>query len=622
VNPPVRRTRPREGQDPPPLRRQPRPQRGPISERQRRLRQRALPLAIVALAAFVYGAVSAAGSAEQDMAERFVDAWARQDFTAMHEELSAAAQDKYGVSKLASRYLEAQRASTAIAIAPGDADQPSSADGTEIVDVEIHIRTRLFGQVEGTLRLPLDGEKIAWEPHLTFPNLQPGERVGRRLTLPRRASILAKNGIPLARGPVRSRTSPLGSDAVDVAGETGVPDAQLKARIERQGYPAGQETGVTGLELAFNSRLSGRPGGELLAVTEGTPLPDVPKSAGGRVLATAAEGPGRDIRTTIEPGLQETTVNALAGRSGGIAVLDARNGEVLALAGSAFSAPQPPGSTFKVITTTAGLEKQKVKLDEYFEPVSEINPDPEHGARVIENNEGEVCGGTFVQAFAHSCNTVFAPLGADVGAKALIDAAERYGFNQEPTLYDAEATAAAQPGKMSIPTKLESATEVTVTAIGQGRVLATPLGLASVAQTVAAGGKRSPTPIVVDPDLRADAEPVEVTSAENARVLAGLMRAVVNSGTGVAAQIPKIQVAGKTGTAELGPKPNQPPPKIDPATGEPEQLKQIIDAWFIAFAPANKPKLAIAVMLIDAPGDGGQTAAPIAQDILSAALSK
>ena len=609
----------RQGAQPP--RRPPRTQRGPLSERQRRLRQRALPLAIVALAAFVYGAISAAGSAEQDMAKRFVDAWAKQDFAAMHEELSPSAQEKYGVNDLASQYLEAQQASTAVAIAAGDADEPTSANGTDIVDVEIGIRTRLFGRVDGTLRLPLDGEKIAWEPHLTFANLRSGERVGRRLTLPRRASILAKNGTPLARGPVGNRTSPLGSDAVDVAGETGVPDAELRAKIEREGYPADQEAGVSGLELAFNSGLAGRPGGQLLAVEEGAPRPDVPKSAGGRVLATAAEAPGQDIRTTIEPGLQETTVNALAGRSGGVAVLGARNGEVLALAGSAFSAPQPPGSIFKVITTTAGLEQKEVKLDEYFEPVSEINPDPENGARVIENNEGEVCGGTFVQSFAHSCNTVFAPLGADIGGKALVDTAERYGFNQEPTLYDAEATAAAQPGKMTIPKELGSATDITATAIGQGRVLATPLGMASVAQTVAAGGTRSPTPIVVDPALRADAEPVEVTSAEIARVLTGLMRAVVTSGTGVAAAIPRIQVAGKTGTAELGPRPNQAPSQIDPESGEPE-LEQIIDAWFIAFAPANKPKLAIAVMLIDAPGDGGQTAAPIAQDILSAALSK
>jgi peptidoglycan glycosyltransferase len=273
-----------------------------------------------------------------------------------------------------------------------------------------------------------------------------------------------------------------------------------------------------------------------------------------------------------------------------------------------------------VITTTAGLEQGEVKLDEYFTPVREINPDPANGARVIENNEGEICGGTFTEAFAKSCNTVFAPLGARVGEKALVDTAERYGYNQEPSLYNADATAAAEPGKMSIPQNLGTATDVTASAIGQGQVLATPLGMASVAQTVAAGGKRSPTPIVSDPALQSDAKVVDVTSAENARVLTGLMRAVVTQGTGVRAALPNVEVAGKTGTAELGPKPGAPPPGPDPVTGEPGKPEQLIDAWFLAFAPAQKPKLAIAVMLIDAPGDGGETAAPIAHDILASAL--
>jgi cell division protein FtsI/penicillin-binding protein 2 len=577
---------------------------------------------VVALIAFVFGVLKAAGSAEQDMAERFVDAWAQQDFAAMHDELSDSAKEKFTVAELGSNYLEAQEASTATAIDPGDANGPKSVNGTDVVEVDVGIRTRIFGRVDGTLQLPLEDGKIAWDPHLTFPNLQTGERVGRRLTLPRRASILAKNGTPLAQGPVASRSSPLGSDAVDVAGETGTADSKLQAKLQEQGYPVDQETGVSGLELAFNSRLAGQPGGELLAVKEGTPLPDVPAGTPGRVLATAQERPGQDVRSTIEPGLQETTVNALAGRSGGIVVLNARTGEVLAMAGSAYSAPQPPGSTFKVITTTAGLEEGKVKLNEYFEPVSEINPDPAHGARVIENNEGEVCGGTFIQSFAHSCNTVFAPLGAKVGGEKLVETAESYGWNQKPTLYNAQATAAADPGGMTIPKDLGTATDVTATAIGQGQVLATPLGMASVAQTVAAGGKRSPTPLVKDPALQADADPVEVTSPENAKVLTGLMRAVVTQGTGVQAALPKIPVAGKTGTAELGPKPGQPPPKIDPATGEASKLEQVIDAWFIAFAPANKPKLALAVMLIDASGDGGTTAAPIAQDILASALSK
>ncbi len=155
-----------------------------------------------------------------------------------------------------------------------------------------------------------------------------------------------------------------------------------------------------------------------------------------------------------------------------------------------------------------------------------------------------------------------------------------------------------------------------MTAFGQGKVLATPLGMASVAQTVANDGVRDPTPIVKDPALQSAVKPVQVTSKANARVLTGLMRAVVTQGTGVAANLPGIDVAGKTGTAELGPKPGQPPPP----PGQEDTAKQIIDGWFIAFAPAQKPKLAIAVMLIDASGDGGTTAAPIAREILGSAL--
>jgi peptidoglycan glycosyltransferase len=172
---------------------------------------------------------------------------------------------------------------------------------------------------------------------------------------------------------------------------------------------------------------------------------------------------------------------------------------------------------------------------------------------------------------------------------------------------------------MTMPTDFSedtSHTELSVTAFGQGRVLATPLGMASVAQAVANDGVRSPTPIVKDPALQSDAKPVEVTSRENARVLTGLMRAVVNYGTGVAANIPGVEVAGKTGTAELGPRPGAPPS----APGQEEN--QLIDAWFIAFAPARHPRLAVAVMLIDASGDGGTTAAPIAREILASALSK
>jgi penicillin-binding protein A len=565
--------------------------------------------------------ISAAGDPQREMAQRFVDEWAHQDFKAMHDELSDSAQAQYSVNALATAYRQAQDASTATAIDPGDTDGPKSVNGTDVVEVEVGVRTNLFGRVDGTMRLPLDGGKVAWAPHLTFPGLRNGERVGRRLTLGRRGPIMAKHDVALAQGPTDNRSSPLGSDAIDVAGETGLPDDELQAELERAGYPTSDSTGVTGLELAFNSRLAGRPSGELLAVAKGTTLPDVPPGSDGRVLARAQGGPGQPVRTTIEPRLQTITVNALGGQSGGVVVLNAKTGAVLALAGSAYSAPQPPGSIFKVITTTAALEGNDVKLNETFPVVTEINPDPDSGARVIANAHDEPCGGTFVQAFAHSCNTVFAPLGVEVGAQRLVEAAERYGFNQTPSLYNTAATRASDPNAMTIPTDFSedaSNTELSVSAIGQGRILATPLGMASVAQAVANEGVRMPTPIVRDPPLQSDAEPVQVTSRENARVLAGLMRAVVTSGTGVAADIPGLQVAGKTGTAELGPRPGAPPSQ--PGEGDAENM--IVDGWFIAFAPVRKPKLAIAVMLIDSRGDGGSTAAPIAREILASALSR
>jgi penicillin-binding protein A len=599
----------------------PRAQRGPLTERQRRLRQRALPLGVVALIAFIFGAISAAGSAEQDMAERFVNDWAHQDYKAMHDELSKSAQAQYSAADLQNAYTDAQEASTAVAIDPGSADGPKSVNGTNVVDVGVGVRTRLFGKVDGTLRLPLDGGKVAWNPSLTFPGLQTGERVGRRLTVGRRAAITAKHGVPLATGPTDDRTSPLGSDAIDVAGETGAPDSDQQAKLEKAGYPTNQDTGVSGLELAFNDRLAGKPSGQLLAVKDGTPLPDVPAGTAGRVLATAQGTQGQPVRTTIDPRLQATTVNALGGQSGGVVVLDARKGNVLAIAGSAYSSPQPPGSTFKVITTTAALEGHDVKLSDTFPVVTEINPDPVAGARVVHNAHDEACGGNFTTAFAKSCNSVFAPLAVKIGADRLVNTAEDYGFNQPVSLYNAQATAAAQPNRMTIPSTADlnaepTHTDLSVTGFGQGKVLATPLGMASVAQTVANDGVRDPTPIVKDPALQSAAKPVRVTSEANARVLTGLMRAVVTEGTGVAANLPGIDVAGKTGTAELGPKPGQP----TPPPGQEDTAKQLVDGWFIAFAPAQKPKLAIAVMLIDASGDGGTTAAPIAREILGSAL--
>ena len=142
-------------------------------------------------------------------------------------------------------------------------------------------------------------------------------------------------------------------------------------------------------------------------------------------------------------------------------------------------------------------------------------------------------------------------------------------------------------------------------------MLATPLEMASVAQTIGNGGVRQPTSIVANRKLRPDAEPVRVMSKKIAGELTELMIGVVTSGTGFAGAIPEAQVAGKTGTAELGPEPGQ---------ENEENPVQIKDAWFAAFAPAEKAKLAVGVLLIDAGAAGGEVAAPAASQILSAGL--
>jgi cell division protein FtsI/penicillin-binding protein 2 len=378
--------------------------------------------------------------------------------------------------------------------------------------------------------------------------------------------------------------------------------------------------GTSGLEKAFDARLAGTPGGELLAVDAGAGSGTTADGRpAGRTLASSDPVAGQPVRTTIDPELQEAAFEALAEQFGGIAVLDARKGSVLALAGIAYSTLQPPGSTFKIVTTVAALEGGQAGLDDTFPFETTVSVD----GREIDNSDDALCGGSFSEAFAKSCNTVFAPLGAEIGGTALIDASERFGWNEPPTLFDAEATAAIEPPTSTIPDPLSSELEVAVSAIGQGKVQATPLQMASVAQTIAAGGVRSPTPLVKEEALRADAQPVTVTTERIAASVRELMVDTVTFGTGGAAALPSVQVAGKTGTAELRPKEIQPeeepPPEgteEEPAVAE--EPVQEIDAWFTGFAPAERPRIAIAVMIANAEGGGGAIAAPIAAQVLAA----
>lgn len=260
-----------------------------------------------------------------------------------------------------------------------------------------------------------------------------------------------------------------------------------------------------------------------------------------------------------------------------------------------------------MVTTTAALQKGIVSLDDEFEYTEGVNV----GGRFIENANGEICGGTFRHAFAESCNADFAPLGPQIGNDDLVATAERFGFNSPPPLYSAKLLREVEPAESTIPEEIGAEIDLGVSAIGQGEVQATPLQMASVAQTIANGGVRMPTSIVNNKKLRPNAEPVRVMKKQIADELTELMVGVVTEGTGTAGAISEAQVAGKTGTAELGPK---------PGSEDEEHPEQIKDAWFAAFAPAEKAKLAIGVLLIEAEAAGGEVAAPAAAEVLSAGL--
>jgi peptidoglycan glycosyltransferase len=569
------------------------------AERRRRLITRALPLSLIALVAFIWGAnAGIPGSPEKEAAERFVHAWERKDYATMYRELNPSSRQRIGRDEFAIAYRDARDIATLRSLQAGSAGNTTSRGGTTVVPVPVATTTVAFGGLEADLELPFDEGGIAWEESLAFPGLHPGEHLDSRIELAPRAAILAADGTPLAEGPAEARAHPIGSEAIDVTGEVGTAAEEDAEALARQGFTPETPVGITGLEQAFNARLAGKPGGTLLAIDE---------EGAERTLAEAEPQAGAPVKTTIDVGLQEAAVTALAGRVGGIAVLDARNGDVRALAGQAFSAPQPPGSTFKMITTTAALQKGVVSLDDEFEITSGANV----GGRFIENANGELCGGTFRQAFAESCNADFAPLGPEIGNDELVATAERFGFNSPPALYASRIVAEVEPAESTIPTEIGEDVDLGVSAIGQGEVLATPLEMASVAQAIGNDGVREPTSIVANKKLRPEAKPVRVMSGKLAGELTELMVGVVTGGTGTAGAIPEAQVAGKTGTAELGPKPGE------EESEHPEQRK---DAWFAAFAPAENAKLAVGVLLIEAEAAGGEVAAPAASEVLSAGL--
>ncbi len=476
-------------------------------------------------------------------ARRFLAAYGRGDARAMYAELDTRSRASYPYARFARLTRGADRAAVVERRTVGRASGPS--DGA--VTAPVVVRTRYFGTLRGPLRVPVhtegDHAAVAWTPHLRLPGLRKGESVQRRtLQQPARATVFGADGLPMADNPATA----------DLA---------------------------KGLDHVYDARLAGTPGAQL--------------RFGDRVIARVRARRGRSVHATIRPGLQRAAASALGGRLGGVAAVRPRDGAVLALAGLAVSAPQPPGSTFKIITLAGALQAGIATPGSSYP----VRTAATLSGVQLRNASNEQCGGSLTASFAKSCNSVFGPLGAKLGARRLVRTAEAFGFNATPRV------PAAKPSTIPQPEELKDDLAVGASAIGQNRDLATPLGMAMVGATIAERG-RHPRPRIVRSDQVVRRRAV---SAKVAGQVRDMMRAVVQGGTGTAAALPGLDVAGKTGTAELRPTAGGPP---DPKN---------TDAWFVAFAPASAPRVAVAVMLIGA-GAGGTSAAPIARRVLQAAL--
>jgi cell division protein FtsI/penicillin-binding protein 2 len=568
------------------------------TERRRRLLRRTIPVVAICSSAFAAGVVVATRGAdpEEALVARFMRAWEKGDYAAMHRDLTDAARRSTALLPFSRAYRRAGETATATATAAGP---PRREDGGYVVSTVT--RTRIFGTIRAPVRIELDGSgdeaQIAWDQSLVFPGLRRGETLARSTRLPPRATILARDRTVLAKGPDRS--SPIPDVARNVVGILGPIQAERREALLRLGFPRDAEVGQNGLERALDLQLAGRPGGEL--------------RAGGRVLARSEPQRAKAVRTTVSPRLERTIVAALGTRLGGIVAVQPRTGEVLGFAGIAFSGLQPPGSTFKIITLAGALEAGVAKRsDEYPVQTSTVLSGVE-----LQNANGESCGGTLTQSFAHSCNSVFAPMGAKLGAQRLVAVAERFGFNREPDVPGAATSTIPSPDQIGDELAVGS------TAIGQGRVQSSALQMAVVAATIGLRGRRPELTLTL-PAVRRAAPTTTVTSPGIGRTIERMMLAVVRNGTGTAAAIEGVRVAGKTGTAELKTTTECEPLPDDPEScPSPADDPTDTDAWFAAYAPAGdgRPRIAVGVMLVQA-GAGGETAAPVAREVLLAGLKR
>ena len=448
-------------------------------------------------------------------------------------------------------------------------------------------KIRLSGEMQWELDEFRDEWEVTWERSLLFPSDKGATDLRITTEWLKRGSILDRDGRQLAVGDVANRRYPRGSLAGSVIGHIGPATREQAKELDVQ---PGALVGGSGLEKGLQEILAGRPTTTLELINKK-----------GRVVETLGRRkgkPGRKVKTTLDVEIQRATKAAYGGTTGGAVVMDPDTGDLMAIVSSseidpngyvgatispfnrALQGTYPPGSAMKVVTAAAALDTGVVT------PQTRLRGPAEYqGVRNFESGEfGEL---SFASAVQYSVNTAFAQVALKLGGKRLSEYAERFGFNRVPEM-PLEARESSFPPPVG-------AGDLMWASIGQAQVLASPLQMATVAATIANDGER------MEPRITKLEEPVgeQVVTKETANTLTKLMINVVRGGTGQAARLAGIDVAGKTGTAEVD---------VD---GERKN-----HAWFICFAPANDPSVAIAVVS-EYGGVGGEVAAPLAQRILS-----
>ncbi|MGO9321986.1 MAG: peptidoglycan D,D-transpeptidase FtsI family protein [Solirubrobacteraceae bacterium] len=385
--------------------------------------------------------------------------------------------------------------------------------------------------------------------------------------------------------------------------------------------------GSTGVERFRNKELNGQSGTNLQSVLD---------------QLQGKEPQGEKVITTLDPSAQRAARDALGVHEGAVVALDPQTGAVRVMASTPSYDPNAlrspaskskqeremsgsspsrselnratqfgyaPGSTFKIVTATAAIDTGAYTPESTVEGRNDILV----SGKTLQNDNGESFGPiTLTYALAHSVNTVYAQVAEHVGKRTLGRYMQRFGFDRKPQLdYPAdEMSASGEHSGESIVAPTSPSVDVGRLGIGQDKLAVTPLQMAEVAAAVADHG-RLMVPHLTSRIVDAEGRTVKTISPRvqsvvmkpsTAAAVTSMMEAVVKEGTGTAAQIPGIQVAGKTGTAET------------------QFGNSINNVWFIAFAPAADPTVAVAVTLKAVPGEGATFAAPVARTVIESLL--